>query len=224
MLEELLQAALRTVLSQVGVDVVDVLNCGSESSPFWLILREPLLLNIFLWFDAPLFQIVNQNIHWDCFSHPYKSRNTVTDSFTGQPTRIAMDKSNLHCKRHIFTKSSAEVAGANVHIVDMGPQQVGDFRWWQVDRARTEVLSVQLASLFWAIGWHPFKTTQGMVEGRLGAFDWLPITVDHLSCEVLRVAMSERKRQRKRLFEMFSTHFYSGLKTPHVTDYPTWHH
>lgn len=68
-LEELLQAALGTVHMQVSVDVVDVLNCGSEIRSLQPVRRYSLLLVVCFWFDTPLLQVVNQSIHWDTLSY-----------------------------------------------------------------------------------------------------------------------------------------------------------
>lgn len=91
------------------------------------------------------------------------------------------------------TESSAELAGVHFHVTDVGPQQADDLTWGQVDRVWTEVLPVFLVSFQRAIGWNPFEVTQEVVEGGLGAFDWVPVTVENLSVDVLRVAVSRRK-------------------------------
>lgn len=91
-----------------------------------------------------------------------------------------------------FTNSSAELAGVYVHITDMSPKQAGDLRWPQVYRAGREILSFLLLSFQQAIGWHPFKNTQVVVEGRLRPFNFSSITINQLGCEVLRIVVSAR--------------------------------
>lgn len=71
MLEQLLQAALGTVLMQIAVDVVDVLNSRREFSPFQLVVRLPRLLLI-SWLDAPLFQIGYHSLYCDIMPHSWK--------------------------------------------------------------------------------------------------------------------------------------------------------
>lgn len=68
MLEQLLKAALGTVLIQIVVDVVDVLNSRREFGPFQIIVRLPQLLFIY-WLDAPLLQIVYHSLHCDFMPH-----------------------------------------------------------------------------------------------------------------------------------------------------------
>ena len=103
-----------------------------------------------------------------------------------------MDNRDLHHREHMFTQSFAKLAEVDVHITDVSPQQAGDLRWGQVDGVWTEVLCLSLVSLPWAIGWHPLKVTQEVVEGGLGASHWSSIAVNQLSGEVLRVAVSGR--------------------------------
>lgn len=62
-LEQVLQGALGTVQMQIGVDVVDVLNCRSEIGPHQLVLRLSLLLVICFWFDTPGLQVAYQTFH-----------------------------------------------------------------------------------------------------------------------------------------------------------------
>lgn len=62
MLEQLLQDALGTVLIEVVVDIVDVLNSRREFGPFQIIVRLPQRLFIH-WLDAPLLQIVDHSLH-----------------------------------------------------------------------------------------------------------------------------------------------------------------
>lgn len=62
MVEQLLKGALRTVLIQIVVDIMDVLNSRCEICPFQIIVRLPQLLFI-CWLDAPLLQIVYHSLH-----------------------------------------------------------------------------------------------------------------------------------------------------------------
>lgn len=72
--EQLLQSALGTVHVQVGVDVVDVLNCGSEFRSLQLILGSSLIPVIGLWFDTPLLQVANQSIDRDTLLHSFQRK------------------------------------------------------------------------------------------------------------------------------------------------------
>lgn len=76
-LEEFLQAALRAVYAEKGVDLVDVLHCGGEICSLQLVPHRPLLLSIGNWLDAPLLQVVYQVLHWDSVPHPWKERESV---------------------------------------------------------------------------------------------------------------------------------------------------
>lgn len=95
----------------------------------------------------------------------------------------------------MLTYILAELAGVKVHVADMVSQQVVDLGGAQVNQAGTEIISLHFASFQWAIGGQPLKRTQVVVKGGLGPSDLPPITVDHLSCQVLRVAVSARTRE-----------------------------
>lgn len=93
----------------------------------------------------------------------------------------------------MFTYILAELAGVKVHVADMVSQQAVDLGGAQVNRAGTETISFHSASFQWTIGWQPLKRTQVVVKGGHGPSDLPSITVDHLSCQVLRVAVSARR-------------------------------
>lgn len=75
----------------------------------------------------------------------------------------------------------------------MTAQQVGDLRWGQVDRVRTQERSLLLVSFQDTISRHPLKTPQVVREGGHSASDGTSITVNHLGCEILWIVVSGRK-------------------------------
>lgn len=98
---------------------------------------------------------------------------------------------------HILTQRTTELAGVQVHVEDVRPQQVGDLRRRQVGRVGTEVCDLPLSSSHGATGRQPFQTTQEVVEGGFGAFGGPAVTVDQLGGEVLRVLMSGSQQNQQ---------------------------
>lgn len=62
MVEQIFEGAFGTVLIQIVVDVMDVLNSRREIRPFQSIVRLPQFLFI-CWLDAPLLQVVYHSLH-----------------------------------------------------------------------------------------------------------------------------------------------------------------
>lgn len=86
----------------------------------------------------------------------------------------------------------AELAGADVHVADVVPQQAVDVVGAQVNGAGQEVAPLHLASFQWPVGRQPLERAQAVLKGGLGSPDLPPVAAEHLSRQVLRVAVSAR--------------------------------
>lgn len=101
-------------------------------------------------------------------------------------------------RRWSFTQVRAELAGADVHVADVAPQQAVDVAGAQVNRAGQVAAPLHLAPLQRPEGQQPLERAQVVLEGRLGCPDLPPVAAEHLSRQVLRVAVPARSRRRQR--------------------------